>query len=152
IAVRGQGIKEPLFVETCRQAQIFGISGDTVQIAEYLAHATVFHKEHALHLLLAERIAPASHPLRHLLRSLERLLVTSKSVHVEMPRHDLVNRVEGGPNIDCIAQSVKIFLWERTEITIFVLRLTSRQFSNHQIAVVLQLFVARTGKRQSARG
>ena len=41
---------------------------------------------------------------------------------------------------------------ERTEIAIPVLRLALRQFSDHQIAVVLEFFVSRTGKGQRASG
>ena len=61
----------------------------------------------------------------------------AKRVHVKMPGHDFVKGVERSPNLHSIAQAVEQLRRERTEIAIPVLRLAFRQFSDHQIAVVL---------------
>jgi len=59
-----------------------------------------------------------------------------------MPGHDFVKGVVRGPHLHSIAQAVEQLWRERTEIAIPVLRLALGQFSDHQIAVALELFVS----------
>ena len=152
ITVRCQRIEKPLLVKTFCEVQILPLSSDSVQVAQDLAHATIFHQEHALHLLLAKGITPASHPLCHFFGGVERLLVTCKRVHVQVTGHDLVNGVERGPDVHTITQSVKEFLWKCAKVAIFVSRLAFCQLRNHQVAVTLELFVIRTGERERTSG
>ena len=150
IAVCRERIEEPLFVEALCQSKILALSRHAVEIGEHFAHPAVLHQQRALHLLFAQRVRPTLHPAGHLLDSFQRLFVAGQRVHVEMPGHDFVNRVERSPNVHAITQPVKQFLRERAEIATLVLRLALGQFSDHKIAVAFEFFVARTGESQCA--
>ena len=59
-----------------------------------------------------------------------------------MSSHDFVEGVERRPHFHAVAQAVEQLGRERTEITVFVLRLALREFSDHQIAVALEFLIA----------
>ena len=150
IAMCCQRIEESFFIEALRQSKVFTLSRHAIKVGQHFSHATIFDKKHALHLLFAQRVGPAPYPSRHLLDCVQRLLVSSQHVHIEMARHDFVESIEGGPHIHAIAEAVVEFLGIRAEITILELRLTFSQFSHHQVAFTLEFLIARTGKSQRA--
>src|SRR5450432_2410127 len=151
IAMRREGIEETLLIEALGEPQILLLPGDRIQVGEHLAHAAELHLQHALHLLLAQRVSPGTNPTRHLFNRAKGLFVARKHVHVEMAGHDLVIGVEGGPNVHAVAQTVEPLERECAEIAVLVLSLTFGQLGHHEVAVALQFFVSGTGESERAR-
>ena len=67
-----------------------------------------------------------------------------------MTGHDFVNGVERSPHAYSVTQAIEQFFRECAEIPVFMFCLALGQFSDHEVAIVLEFLFAGTGESQRA--
>ena len=116
--------------------------GDRIQVAQHLSHAAELGLEHALHVVIAERLRIAGHPTGHLLRDLQRLFITRMDIHVEIAGHDFVDRIKRRPHSFAVPKAIEELDWKRTKITVLQVLLALAEFRDDQIAILLEILIA----------
>src|SRR5450631_1021402 len=151
VAMGGERIEELLLVEALRAFEVVLLAGHRVEIAEDFAHASELGAEHALPVFVAEGLSIAIDPGRHFMDHLESLLVAAMLVHVQQTGHDLVDGVEGSPDLLTLAQSVEKLHGEGAQVATLQLGLAFSESGDHGGSVVLQVFISAGGIHQRAR-
>src|SRR5581483_5880003 len=104
------------------------------------------------HVLVAERPGVLAHPGRHLLRHVKGLLVAAMDIHVEQAGHDLVDGIEGRPDLLPLAEAVEELNGERAQIAALECILTFSQLRNYRGRLLAEILIAATGIHQGAGG
>ncbi len=150
VGVRGERVEDLGVVEILCSGQVRRVLGDLVEIEQRLPDATELGSQHLLALGVRQSAVSRLDPGRLAFQNGPRLRVPGELIHVEQPRHDLVQRVIGRPDALPALQTIKKAFRVRGQKAVRLL--AERELSDQIVALGLESGVARAGIGLRERG
>ena len=116
VAIERERVEEALFGETIAHLGELVVACHRGEVVEHFVHAAVLGVENGLHVLLRYRGCPGVGPAGHARSGFQGLFVAANPVHVEQAGHDLMDRIEGHPDLAARVQAVEELDRESAEV------------------------------------